>query len=144
MRDSPTDGRSLGYDGMKTVLCHHSLIELDRCDPELLKEVSGIRTALLRSVEAGSGTMVESVFHAFSPWGVSGVVVITESHVTIHTWPEHGYAAVDILSCSSKLNHEIIAESLRAGLKAGSLRIQTLKRGPMALPDDRDAGIGTL
>ena len=84
-------------------LGHHSLIELSGCDPEKLKRVGGVRRAMLEAARRANGTIVKAVFHAFSPWGVSGVVVIAESHLTIHTWPEHGYAAVDVFSCSPKL-----------------------------------------
>jgi S-adenosylmethionine decarboxylase proenzyme len=72
---------------------------------------------------------VKPVFHEFSPWGVSGVVVIAESHVTIHTWPEHGYAAVDIFSCSRKLRHAVVREALRRSLGAQSVTAQRLSRG---------------
>jgi S-adenosylmethionine decarboxylase proenzyme len=72
---------------------------------------------------------VKPVFHEFSPWGVSGVVVIAESHVTIHTWPEHGYAAVDIFSCSRKLRHAVVRETLRRSLGAQSVTAQRLSRG---------------
>ena len=90
-----------------------------RLDPRL-KDPEGMQalnedTLVLRAVRAGGGTIVKSVFHAFSPWGVSGVVVITESHVTIHTWPEHSHAAVDIFSCSPDLDHTAIRTALAAG-----------------------------
>ena len=84
---------------------------------------------MLAAVTAANGTIVKPVFHEFSPWGVSGVVVIAESHVTIHTWPEHGYAAVDIFSCSRKLRHAMVRETLRRSLKAQSVTAQRLSRG---------------
>jgi S-adenosylmethionine decarboxylase proenzyme len=123
-----------------SALCQHSLIEFEDCDAMLLKRVRYVRKAMLTAVEAGRGTVVKAVFHEFSPWGVSGVVVITESHVTIHTWPEHAYAAVDILSCSSRLDHGIIVEELKGSLKAGSIRVKSLNRGPglQAKPDKVD------
>jgi S-adenosylmethionine decarboxylase len=72
---------------------------------------------------------VKTVFHNFSPYGVSGVVVITESHVTIHTWPEHAYAAVDIFSCSAKLDHRRIRENLKRALAARRVARKSLRRG---------------
>ncbi len=117
-------------------LCHHTLVELEGCDPESLKRVPSVREAMLEAVRAGGGTIVESVFHAFSPWGVSGVVVITESHVTIHTWPEHGYAAVDILSCSPKLDHGAIAKRLASMFGAANVGQKGLKRGPAVSRED--------
>ncbi len=97
-------------------LCQHTLLEFHGCDAEVLSRVRTIRERLLAAVTAANGTIVKPVFHEFSPWGVSGVVVIAESHVTIHTWPEHGYAAVDIFSCSRKLRHAVVRETLRRSL----------------------------
>lgn len=85
-----------------------------------------------RHAEGGlgrGGTIVRSVFHQFSPWGVTGVVVITESHVTVHTWPEHGYAAVDVFSCSPRLDHARIREELRMVLGAREVRRRSFARG---------------
>ena len=114
---------------MNTPLARHTLLELHGCnaailnDPDALKEL--LRTAVLR----GRGTIVTEVFHMFSPQGVSGVVVIAESHVAIHTWPENGYAAVDIFSCGTKLDHAMIRDWIQAGLQAASVEIRELTRG---------------
>ena len=110
-------------------LCLHTLIEFEGCNPDFLKRVRSVRAAMLAAVKAGSGTVVKAVFHEFSPWGVSGVVVITESHVTIHTWPEHGYAAVDILSCSPSLDHGVITANLGKSLGARKTKTKAFKRG---------------
>lgn len=110
-------------------LCQHTLIELYGCDAEVLGRTAAIRKRVVSAVRAGGGTIVKSLFHQFSPWGVSGVVVITESHVTIHTWPEHGYAAVDIFSCSPKLDHAEILDQLREALGARRVRRRSFRRG---------------
>ena len=110
-------------------LCQHTLLEFHGCDVEVLSRVRTIRERMLAAVTAANGTIVKPVFHEFSPWGVSGVVVIAESHVTIHTWPEHGYAAVDIFSCSRKLRHAVVRETLRQSLGAQSVTAQRLSRG---------------
>jgi S-adenosylmethionine decarboxylase len=110
-------------------LCRHTLIEFHGCDPARLRRVGEVRALMLDAVTAAGGTIVKPVFHAFSPWGVSGVVVIAESHVTIHTWPEHGYAAVDIFSCSPRLRHVVLRAALRRGLGAGAVESLRLERG---------------
>ena len=110
-------------------LCQHTLLEFHGCDVKVLSRVRTIRERMLAAVTAANGTIVKPVFHEFSPWGVSGVVVIAESHVTIHTWPEHGYAAVDIFSCSRKLRHAVVRETLRRSLGAQSVSAQRLSRG---------------
>ena len=73
-------------------------------------------------------TLVESRFHHFSPLGVSGVVIIMESHLTIHTWPEYGYAAVDIFTCGV-LDMEAGVEWLSQELKAEKVERKVLERG---------------
>jgi S-adenosylmethionine decarboxylase len=72
---------------------------------------------LLDVVSAAGGTIVTDVFHAFSPHGLSGVIVIAESHVAVHTWPEYGFMAVDVFSCSAKLEVELIEVRLTEALK---------------------------
>lgn len=114
---------------MKT-LGRHSLIELSGCDPERLKRVREVRRAMLEAARRANGTIVKAVFHAFSPWGVSGVVVIAESHLTIHTWPEHGYAAVDVFSCSPKLLQAEVRRWLVQAFAARHTRTLRVARGP--------------
>ena len=111
-------------------LCLHTLVELHQCDASLLKRIAFVRKSLVDSVKKGGGTIVKTLFHEFSPWGVSGVVVITESHVTIHTWPEHQYAAVDIFSCSPKLDHEAISQALASCFQSKRSRTREFERGP--------------
>lgn len=110
-------------------LCQHTLLEFHDCDADRLKEARVVKKLLCEAVERGGGTIVKAVFHNFSPHGVSGVVVITESHVTIHTWPEYRYAAVDIFSCSKKLNHAAIRLELKRLLLAQKIRRKSFQRG---------------
>ena len=103
-------------------LGRHLLIELQDCDKEVLNDLSFIREAMLTAaVDCGATVMGES-FHRFSPQGVSGVVVIAESHLSIHSWPEHGYAAIDIFTCGTTVVPEKAAEVLidKLGAKAHS------------------------
>ncbi len=110
-------------------LCQHTLLEFHKCDPSRLKHSREVKKFLSKAVADGGGTIVKAVFHNFSPYGVSGVVVITESHVTIHTWPEYAYAAVDIFSCSEKLNHTAIREKLKDALAAKKTSAKSFQRG---------------
>ena len=114
---------------MKT-LGYHTLIELCGCDPERLKRVPAVRLWMLEAARLANGTVVSDVFHEFSPWGVSGVVVIAESHLTIHTWPEHGYAAVDVFSCSARLKQSAVRAHLKKMLGARRVTSVRLRRGP--------------
>ena len=110
-------------------LAHHTLLEVHGCDPSLLRHAAELKPRLLEAIRLGGGTVVTELFHNFAPHGVSGVVVITESHVAIHTWPEHRYAAVDIFSCGESLNHELIGRELCAMLCAKEYQARTLERG---------------
>ena len=114
---------------MHVPLARHTLLELHGCDAALLNAPESLKSLLLEAVRLGHGTIVAEVFHTFSPHGVSGVVVIAESHVAIHTWPEHGYAAVDIFSCGTKLDHGVIRDALRERLGAQRIEARELTRG---------------
>ena len=114
---------------MNAPLARHTLLELHGCNSEILNTTSTLKELLLEAVRRGGGTIVTDVFHSFSPHGVSGVVVIAESHLAIHTWPEHGYAAVDIFSCGTTLDHDAIREWIRAGLEAATVETRELTRG---------------
>ena len=95
-------------------LGRHLLVEFTGCDPSRLDEVPAIENAMTHAAQAAGATVIETSFHHFSPIGVSGVVVIQESHLAIHTWPEHGYAAVDLFTCGDKVDPWIALESSRS------------------------------
>jgi S-adenosylmethionine decarboxylase proenzyme len=105
------------------------LIELYQCDPEVLNSEERIRDILVEATRRSGATIVSHTFHTFSPHGVSGVVVIAESHVAIHTWPEYGYAAVDVFTCGERIDPWTIAEYLQQELHARSSSCMELKRG---------------
>ena len=110
-------------------LSQHTLLEFYGCDSARLMRARAVKKLLCESVRRGGGTIVKALFHNFSPHGVSGVVIITESHVAIHTWPEHSYAAVDVFSCSEKLDHSLIRDELKEALSSQSVVEKTLLRG---------------
>lgn len=111
------------------ILGHHTLIELHGCDDAMLRDAAAVRTLMLEAVARSGGTYVTDIFHHFSPHGISGVIVIAESHVTIHTWPEHGYAAADVFTCGGGFLHEVFVGMMREGLRAGEVKTQTVHRG---------------
>ena len=93
-------------------LGRHLLVELQDCNRELLDDLGFIREAMIQAAVDCGATVLGESFHRFSPQGVSGVVVIAESHLSIHTWPEHGYAAVDVFTCGTSVTPETAAETL--------------------------------
>lgn len=105
------------------------LVEFYNCNRDTLNGEDVIREILLEGVRRSGATIVSDTFHTFSPHGVSGVVVIAESHVAIHTWPEHGYAAVDIFTCGETIDPWVIQKYLESSFEAGSVSSMEMKRG---------------
>jgi S-adenosylmethionine decarboxylase len=118
---------------MKNVLGHHMLVEFYNCNRDALDDVAGVERDMNEAARACGATIVQSSFHRFEPWGVSGVVVISESHLAIHTWPEYGYASVDLYTCGDDIQSNIAYEYLKEKLQAQSAEIQMLKRGNLDL-----------
>jgi len=86
----------------------HYLIDLEGCDETLLRDKKLLKAAMESAAKDAGATVVEAVLHEFNPHGLSGVVVIAESHLAIHTWPEHGYAAIDVFTCGNpEIAHRI-------------------------------------
>lgn len=105
------------------------LVEFYDCDRDVLNDEPLIRDIMLEGVRRSGATIVSDTFHTFSPHGVSGAVVIAESHVAIHTWPEHGYAAVDIFTCGETIDPWVIQKYLELGFGAGNVSSMEMKRG---------------
>jgi len=107
----------------------HLLLELKDCDREVLNDLSFLKGILLAAASEAGATVLGESFHQFAPHGVSGVVIIAESHLFIHTWPECGYAAVDIFTCGNSVQPEKAAQKLIRELGAKSHSILEIRRG---------------
>jgi S-adenosylmethionine decarboxylase proenzyme len=114
-----------------TALGSHLLAEFSDCDPACLSDLEHVTQAMLAAAEASGATVVTHSFHHFSPLGVSGVVIISESHLAIHTWPEHRFAAVDFFTCVNRVVPERALASLRTALNAQHMATAHLERGPL-------------
>ncbi len=110
-------------------LGRHLLLELFDCDAEAINNLELVKAAMIEAAKRAQATIVDTVFHEFNPFGISGVVVIAESHLSIHTWPEYHYAAVDIFSCGEVLQPEVAAEYLIATLGAARSSVVVIQRG---------------
>jgi S-adenosylmethionine decarboxylase len=97
-----------------------------------LNDLKKVEEILVTAAKEANATVIESRFHKFSPFGISGVVVIAESHLTIHTWPEYGYAAVDIFTCGEVLKPETAANYLIDRFQSKSPSIVEVKRGMLS------------
>ncbi|MCE2939230.1 MAG: adenosylmethionine decarboxylase [Armatimonadota bacterium] len=107
----------------------HLLIELFDCDQTSLEKVSTVGKAMRDAAIVSEATVVDESFHEFEPWGVSGAVIIQESHYTIHTWPEHRYAAVDLFYCGGTIYVDKAIEALREQFKPGRMKFLVVRRG---------------
>lgn len=105
------------------------LVEFYDCEKNVLDDKNYIERALKEGVNLSGATIIATTFHNFSPFGVSGVVVIAESHVSIHTWPEYGYAAVDIFTCGECIDPWVIKKFLSVELGSSNSSAMELKRG---------------
>ncbi len=110
-------------------LGRHLLLELFDCDLDVINNLESVKSALVEAAKRAQATIVGVIFHEFNPFGISGVVVIAESHISIHTWPEYRYAAVDIFSCGNILQPEVAAKYLAESLGAERVSIVEMQRG---------------
>ncbi len=114
-------------------LGRHILVELYGCPPDALNDVATIEQSMVRAAREAGATIINTTFHHFSPYGVSGTVVIQESHLAIHTWPEYRFAAVDFFTCGGELDPWISYASLKESLQADHGTTQEMQRGRLDL-----------
>lgn len=112
-------------------LGQHVLAEFFECDPNVLNNVALVEKLMTDAALECGATVVQKCFHMFNPYGVSGVVIIAESHLAIHTWPELGYAAVDLFTCGDKCDPKVSYEFLKKKFNSKNASYQELKRGIM-------------
>lgn len=109
-------------------LGRHLVVELWGCQ-ENLNNPEGIRKALVEAVRRVGATLIDVHVHAFNPHGVSGVAVLAESHISLHTWPEHGYVALDVFTCGGKVVPEAAFDVFRALFRPQRTHLIEIKRG---------------
>jgi S-adenosylmethionine decarboxylase len=110
-------------------LGRHLLVELNDCDRGILNDLDLLRDAMLTAAVKSGAVVLGDSFHRFSPQGVSGVVVIAESHLSVHTWPEYGYAAVDVFTCGHTVDPQVAADVLVEKLGSKNHTQNEIKRG---------------
>jgi S-adenosylmethionine decarboxylase len=116
-------------EGNQLALGKHLLLELMDCNHELLNDIEYLRKALSDVAKQIGATVIKDSFYQFTPQGVSGVVIIAESHISIHTWPEYNYAAVDVFTCGDVIQPKDAVKPLAEKLKAKSTTYIELNRG---------------
>ena len=108
----------------------HLLLELYRCNFEKLNDESFLRCALNNAAKLANATVLNLISNKFEPHGVTAIALLAESHISIHTWPEFNYSAVDIFTCGKKMKPEIASEYLIEALMAKEHFCRLINRNP--------------
>jgi S-adenosylmethionine decarboxylase len=115
--------------GEEPSLGSHVLIEMFGCEGSMLEAERYVGQAMRDAAIESKATVVEQSFHEFKPWGVSGAVIIQESHYTIHTWPEHRYAAIDLFYCGGNILVHKAVDVLRDRFQPERIKFLVVRRG---------------
>lgn len=110
------------------------LVEFYDCDSDKINDVEFIESSCLTATKESGATIISHNFHKFSPHGISGVIVIAESHVSIHSWPEYNYVAVDIFTCGDTIDPWVIQEHIKEAFDSKSVSSMEMKRGMFKTP----------
>lgn len=101
-------------------------VEFYDCDAKILANAEQMEQLFVSAAKTAGATVISSHFHSFMPQGVSGVVVISESHFAVHAWPEHDYAAVDLFTCGENVNFDLAVRTLAAAMGSDQWVISSL------------------
>ena len=110
----------------------HFLLELYRCDSEKLDDESFLRCTLNKAAKLAKATVLNLISNKFEPQGVTAIALLAESHISIHTWPESNYSAVDIFTCGHNMLPELASQYLIESLKAEEHFLRVIERNPPA------------
>ena len=109
----------------------HYLVDFSQCDPDKIARVDGVHEIFLRAAEESKARIVGELFHQFEPAGVSGVLLIEESHFSVDTWPENSFAGVDIFTCGEEMDAPIAIDALKLAFGAQVVEVKVLVRGQL-------------
>lgn len=111
----------------------HIIVELWKCQRDILNSIKDMEYIFVEAALKAGAEVREVTFHKFAPIGISGVVIISESHLTVHSFPEHGYASVDVYTCGESIDPHIAVRFIECGLKATQVEKMEITRGTGAL-----------
>ncbi|MCI5065040.1 adenosylmethionine decarboxylase [bacterium] len=110
-------------------LGRHTLVEYIEADREILSAASLLEPILLEAVRVCGATYIAHQVNQFEPYGASGVVLIAESHLSFHSWPEHGYMAMDLFTCSLEMDPTAAIQYVAERIRAARFTSQVITRG---------------
>ena len=108
----------------------HLLLELYSCDKEKLNDESFLRCTLNKAAKLAKATVLNLISNKFEPHGVTAIALLAESHISIHTWPESNYSAIDIFTCGQNMMPELASQYLIEALKAKEHFLRVIERNP--------------
>ncbi len=108
----------------------HLLLELYKCEYEKLNDESFLRCTLNKAAKLAKATVLNLISNKFEPQGVTAIALLAESHMSIHTWPESNYSAVDIFTCGQNMMPELASQYLMEALKAEEHSLRVIERNP--------------
>ena len=123
---------SLSNDQKSSHQSKHLLLELYKCDYEKLNDESFLRCTLNRAAKLAKATVLNLISNKFDPQGVTAIALLAESHISIHTWPESNYSAVDIFTCGQNMMPQLASQYLIEALKAEEHSLRIIDRNPPA------------
>ncbi len=119
-----------GYGGgTLAALGRHLILEMWDCSSDTVNNIEGIKKILAKTAKVINATVIDIMCHHFSPYGVTGVAILAESHISIHTWPEYKYVAADIFLCGNAISPRVAASYLIQAFHAKETSIAEFKRG---------------
>ena len=112
-----------------TIFGDHYLVDFHGCNPDLISTVETVRNVLLDAAVKSKSTIIDDRFHQFEPYGASGVIIIAESHFSVHTWPEKKFAAVDIFTSGTRMKPQLAIDIMKTGYGADRVDVVKVARG---------------
>ena len=125
--DSLTNGQKLSHQSK------HLLLELYRCDEDKLNDEPFLRCSLNKAAKIAKAKVLNLISNKFEPQGVTAIALLAESHISIHTWPESNYSAVDIFTCGQNMLPELASQYLIEALQAEEHSMRIIERNPPAV-----------
>ena len=107
----------------------HLLVEFWGCKSKVLNDHAFFVESLEKAAKLSNATVLEIASHQFSPFGVTAIALLAESHLSIHTWPERKYAAIDVFTCGEKMDPHKTVEVLKKMLNPTTIDIEEVSRG---------------
>lgn len=112
-------------------LGRHLIVEFYGCPKSIIDDAEFLERILEEGVVKAGGRIVGKLFHKFKPQGVTGIIAISESHVSVHTWPENNYMALDAFTCGNEMDPWVVYRELSEKIKPKRVKVLELKRGEL-------------